>query len=110
MVLHTKYGLSGYPFILGRPWLETIDAYISCILGDMTMTHGQSLYKLILYPPVGSFLEIKEPLWVCPEEEDALFGVVSHPILTIDKSISLKDLHEYTMNFNLMQNHYPSEV
>ena len=30
LVLHTQSPTSGHPMILGRPWLETADAYIIC--------------------------------------------------------------------------------
>jgi len=30
LVLHTQSLLGGNPFILGRPWLTTTDAYIGC--------------------------------------------------------------------------------
>jgi hypothetical protein len=30
MILQPKSNLGGHPLILGRPWLATIDAYISC--------------------------------------------------------------------------------
>jgi hypothetical protein len=30
IVLRSKNKLSGYPLIMGRPWLATADAYISC--------------------------------------------------------------------------------
>ena len=30
LVLQPKAKLTGYPLILGRPWLATVDAYISC--------------------------------------------------------------------------------
>jgi hypothetical protein len=42
MILQPKYSLGGYPLILGRPWMATIDAYISCRLGNMTISHETS--------------------------------------------------------------------
>ena len=40
LVLQPKAKLTGYPLILGRPWLATIDAYISCRAGNMTIKNG----------------------------------------------------------------------
>ena len=50
MILRSKYNLDGHPLILGRPWLATIHAFISCRLGDMTFAHGDSINKFNLYP------------------------------------------------------------
>eukprot|EP00253_Pinus_taeda_P003396 PITA_03396 len=35
MILTPKSNLGGHPLILGRPWLATTDAIISCMSGDM---------------------------------------------------------------------------
>jgi hypothetical protein len=35
MILTPKNNLGGHPLILGRPWLATADAFISCRSGDM---------------------------------------------------------------------------
>jgi hypothetical protein len=51
MVLHPKYNLGGYPLILGRPWLATVNAFIICRSGDIPISHGDSTKKLNLYPP-----------------------------------------------------------
>ena len=40
LVLQPKFKLTGYPLILGRPWLATADAYISCRAGNMTIKNG----------------------------------------------------------------------
>jgi len=40
LVLQPKEKLTGYPLILGRPWLATADAYISCREGSMTIKNG----------------------------------------------------------------------
>jgi hypothetical protein len=40
LVLQPKSRFNGYPLILGRPWLETIDAYINYRVGNMTITNG----------------------------------------------------------------------
>jgi hypothetical protein len=41
----------GHPIIIGRPWLATTDAFIGCNLGEMTISNGLAMKKLILYPP-----------------------------------------------------------
>jgi hypothetical protein len=42
MVFQPKSNLGGYPLIFGRPWLATVDAYISCRSKDMTISHESS--------------------------------------------------------------------
>ena len=37
LVLQPKTKFNGYPLILGRPWLATADAYISCRAINMTI-------------------------------------------------------------------------
>ena len=43
--------MDGHPLILGRPWLATTDAYIGCRIGSMTIARGDSIKKIIIYPP-----------------------------------------------------------
>jgi len=62
MVLKTKTKFNGYPLILGSPCLETIDAYSDYRSGGVTITHGQSLKKITLCPPSGTFLEDDDAL------------------------------------------------
>jgi hypothetical protein len=50
LVLQHKSQSNGYPFILGRPWLATTDAYIGCRAGNMTITDGLSQKQIFLYP------------------------------------------------------------
>lgn len=76
----------------------------------MTITHGQPLKKFILYPPAKPFLETEELVWVDLKEGDALFRVVSQPILTIDKALAPKDLDGDMMISNSIQNLYLPEV
>ena len=51
LVLQPKEKLTGYPLILGRPWLATANAYISCQAGNMILKNGHMSKQLILYPP-----------------------------------------------------------
>jgi hypothetical protein len=64
IILHPKTNMGGYPLILGHPWLATIDAYIECHSGNMTISQGESVKNITLYPPTKSILEIEEPLWI----------------------------------------------
>eukprot|EP00253_Pinus_taeda_P015639 PITA_15639 len=62
LVLQPKEKLTGYPLILGRPWLATIDAYINCRAGSMTIKNGPMSKQLVLYPPAQPLLEHDLPL------------------------------------------------
>ena len=90
MVLQPKLQLGGHPLILGRPWLATADAYISCRSGSMTISDGTETKNLTLYPPARPRLEVETPLWMDPEEEEGV-----QPLLTIGKALTFKDETEY---------------
>ena len=51
LVLQPKEKLTGYPLILGRPWLATSYTYISCRARSMTIKNGPMSKQLVLYPP-----------------------------------------------------------
>ena len=51
LVINPKNRLEGHPLILGRPWLATEDAYISCQTGSMMISRGNSVKKIFIYPP-----------------------------------------------------------
>eukprot|EP00253_Pinus_taeda_P020816 PITA_20816 len=51
LIINPKTRLDGHPLILGRPWLATADAYISCRQGNMIITRGRDIKNLVLYPP-----------------------------------------------------------
>ena len=51
LIINPKTRLDGHPLILGRPWLATVDAYIGCRQGNMTITRGPDIKNLALYPP-----------------------------------------------------------
>jgi hypothetical protein len=51
LVLQKKSRLKGHPLILGWPWLATIDVYIRCGIGNMTISHGDSTKNMVLYQP-----------------------------------------------------------
>ena len=60
MVVESKYPSKGHPIILGRPWLDTANAFIGCRDGEMTISNGLSTQKLALYPPTQL---VYETLW-----------------------------------------------
>ena len=53
----------------GKPWLATSNAFIGCREGEMTISNGFSIQKLITYPPSQP---IMENIWwlECPYEND----------------------------------------
>ena len=51
IVLRTKNNFSGYPLILGRPSLATIDAHLSCRQRSMIVPNGLLKKNLNIFPP-----------------------------------------------------------
>jgi len=80
MVLQPNSNLGGYPLILGRPWLATLDAYIGWRLGYMTISHENSTKKLTLYSLAKTSLELENSLWI--EDND---GESTQPLLSLDQ-------------------------
>jgi len=60
LIINPRNRLDGLPLILGRPWLVTTDAYISSRIGSMTITRGNNVKNLALYPPAHPSLTIIE--------------------------------------------------
>jgi len=60
MILTPKNDLEGHPLILGRPWLATADAFISCRSVDMYISGGNSTKKFTLYPPTKEITKIDD--------------------------------------------------
>jgi len=50
VVVQTKTKFNGYPLILGRLSLDTIDSYISCRPGNMTIKNEHLSEQIVLYP------------------------------------------------------------
>ena len=69
MILTTKNNLGGHPLILGRPWLGTADAFISCRSGDMYISDKNSTKKFNLYPPSRTITEIDDKEWIDDEND-----------------------------------------
>ena len=63
MILSPKVNLFGYPIRLGRPWLAIADANINCRSGNMTISNGQEIKKLDLYPPAQPLLDLNTSIW-----------------------------------------------
>eukprot|EP00253_Pinus_taeda_P030537 PITA_30537 len=78
MILTPKGNLGGHPLILGRPWLATADAFISCRSGDMYIYDGNSTKNLNLYPPAKAITEIGDNEWI--DDEDTI-----QPVFTISE-------------------------
>ena len=54
----------------------TIDAKIRCILGSMTISNGQTIRKLELYPPAQPQPDLGEPIWLnLGDEEEELYSI-----------------------------------
>lgn len=62
LVLHTQSLVGGYPFILGRPWLATNDAYVWFQSRNMVKSNGEIMKNLVLYPPVKPSSSVKPGL------------------------------------------------
>jgi len=88
VVLQTKTKLGGHPLILGRPWLATADAFISCRSGSMTISNGQETKQLTLYPHATPMINNDNSVWVDYEYEE------TQPILTIGQALTFKDSTE----------------
>jgi len=70
IVLQPKVNLAGYPLILGKPWLEIVDAFIGCRSGNMIISNGTITKKLVLYPPAQPHDNLEQVMWPTLEEED----------------------------------------
>jgi hypothetical protein len=64
MMLQPNSNLGGYPLILGKPWLATIDAYIRCRSSNMTISHRNYTKKLTLYSLTKPSVDQEMSIWV----------------------------------------------
>jgi hypothetical protein len=62
LVIHSKYSKPGHQFVLGRPWLAIVDAFISCRSREMTISNGNHNQKLVLFPLFQPTIEVT--LWL----------------------------------------------
>jgi hypothetical protein len=102
LVLQPKSRFNEYPLILGRPWLATIDAYISYREGNMTITNGQSQNQLVFYPPSQPLMIENFPMWIEEEEED-LIPISIYPICTLRTTLTNTQIDEDTVISNFLQ-------
>lgn len=108
LFLQPKAKLIGYPLILGRPWLATLDAYISCRAGNMTIKNGHMSKQLVLYPPTQPSLEHELPLWMEEEEEED--GVYYTQLYTLETTMGGGQIDEDDLIENILQNPTPSTL
>jgi hypothetical protein len=107
LVLQPKAKLTGYPLILGRPWLATVDAYISCRAGNMTIKNGHMSKQLVLYPPAQPSLEHDLPLWLEEEEEDEVY---SAQLYTLEATMGGGQQDEDDLIEHILQSPTPSSL
>eukprot|EP00253_Pinus_taeda_P023617 PITA_23617 len=106
LVLQPKAKLTGYPLILGRPWLATADAYISSRAGSMTIKNGPMSKQLVLYPPAQPLLEPDLPLWL---EEGDEGEVYSAPLCIVEATRGGPQT-KHDLIENLIQNPPPNAL
>jgi hypothetical protein len=88
VVIQPKTKLGGHRLILGRPWLATVDAFISYRLGSRTISNGYETKHLTLYPYATPLSNNDNSVWVDFDDQ------LTQPILTIEQALSHKDATE----------------
>jgi hypothetical protein len=89
LVIHSKSSKPGHPIVLGRPWLATTNAFISCWSGEMTISNGTHSQKCILFHLAQPTIEV--PLWLeNPYGEDNC----SQLFLTLEKEKGVQEKTE----------------
>ena len=106
LVLQPKVKLTGYPLILGRPWLATVDAYISCRAGSMTIKNGPMSKELVLYPLAQPLLEHDLSLWLEEGEKDEVY---STPLCIVESTRGGPQTEDDLIE-NLIQNPPPGAL
>ena len=107
LVLQPKTKFNGYPLILGRPWLATADAYISCRAGNMTIKNGPLSKQLVLYPPAQPPIDHDLPIWL-EDEEDELYNI--SPMYTINAILRGGQLDEDELIDHAIQNQSSTKI
>ena len=87
LVINPSSRLDGHPLILGRPWLATVDAYIGCQEGNMTITKGDAIKNLVLYPPARPSFPIVK---ICKQPPTYLEESICPP-LTVAEALEFRD-------------------
>lgn len=83
-VLSLETNMGGYPLILGRPWLATADAYISCRFGKMTISNGMHIKNLTLYSPAQPLLQDDQVIWLDLGDDESKFNSI-HQLMMIER-------------------------
>eukprot|EP00253_Pinus_taeda_P010530 PITA_10530 len=102
MILTPKSNLGGRPLILGRPWLATTDAFISCRSSDMYISDGSSTKKFNLYPPAKAITEVGDNEWV--DDEDTI-----QPVFTISEISEDSQILDTLENFETSLEYDPTQ-
>ena len=97
--------MDGHPLILGRPWLATTDACIAFQIGNMTISRGDSIKKIIIYPPAKPSL----PTVKIHKHPHTYWEQNIHSPLTIVEALELKDQTEDDVINNFMNQPSASE-
>ena len=92
VVLSPKTSTGGYPIILGHPCLATVDAYIACRLGKMTILDGMNTKKLTLYSPTQPLLQDDQVVWPNLGDSDMdVNSITELMMISRDSFVSIKD-------------------
>src|ERR1700733_5796326 len=102
MILTPKSNLGGHLLILGRSWLATTDAFISCRSGDMYISDGNLTKKFNLYPPAKAITEIGDNEWV--DDEDTI-----QPVFTISEVSEDSQILNTLENFETSSEYDPTQ-
>lgn len=98
MVLTCKNNLGRHSLILGRPWLDTTDSFISCRSGDTFISDGNSTKKFILYPPARTTIETENEEWI-DDEDDIQHVFTTGQIREEDQIINLLENNESSSHY-----------
>jgi hypothetical protein len=88
--------------ILGRPWLATTDAYISCRKGEMIISNGMDTNKITLHSPTQ--LASINTLWV---EDPYDLKTMEQPSINVENIMKLQEqIEENILDQSLSTNYY----
>ena len=89
LLIRPKSSKPGDPVVRGRPWFATVDAFISCRSGEMTISNGTQSQKIILFPLAQPTTEV--PLWLeNPYGEENCI----QPLLTLEQVKGVQEKNE----------------
>jgi len=105
MILTTKNNLGCHPLILGRPWLATVDEFISCRSGNMYISYANSTKRFTFYPPAKKLTKVESEVWIDDDNEDFKDIKTVFTLSQIDEEDQLINL----MNNNDSSSYYEQE-